>query len=143
MDLPGGFRCRLVERPVDGRWALATVAGADAGCTVLFLGTARDHTRGRRVLRLEYQAYPRMVEAELGRIAAEVLAGHEVLRLAVEHATGVVAPGEGSVAVAVAAAHRQPAFAAAMACMEALKARVPIWKREVYADGGTWVGQGS
>ncbi|TAH38586.1 MAG: molybdenum cofactor biosynthesis protein MoaE [Planctomycetota bacterium] len=137
------FQCRLLAGPASGEWARQAVAGPDAGAVVLFLGTVRAHARGRAVLRLEYEAYPRMVEAELERIAAEVLQRHAVLRVAVEHATGVVHVGATSVAVAVAAAHRGPAFAAAAEVMEQLKQRVPIWKKEFYPDGSCWIGQGS
>ncbi|RMH04000.1 MAG: molybdenum cofactor biosynthesis protein MoaE [Planctomycetota bacterium] len=137
------FRHRLIEGPVRGDWARERVAGTDAGCTVLFHGTVRGQAGGREVLRLEYQAYPRMVAAELERIAAEVGGRHEVLRIALEHATGVVPVGECSVVLAVAAAHRAAAFAAAADFMDRLKERVPIWKREVYRDGGHWLGRGS
>ncbi len=137
------FQLRLTELPVEGDWARRSVDGPDAGCTVVFSGTVRDQARGRAVDGLEYQAYPRMVEAELRRIADEVLASHEVLRIAVEHATGAVAVGQCSVALAVASAHRAPAFAAAAAFMDALKERVPIWKKERYQDGSSWIGQGS
>lgn len=134
---------RLVQGPAGGDWARAAVAGADAGCTVLFLGTVRATSRGRVVEGLDYQAYPRMVEAELARIAAEIGAVHPVLRFAVEHAVGPVEVGACSVAVAVASAHRAAAFAAAAAFLDALKERVPIWKRETYADGSAWIGRGS
>ncbi len=128
---------------MDGAWARGRVAGPDAGCTVLFLGTVRNRARGREVLRLEYQAYPRMVQAELNRIAVELGARHDVLRFAVEHATGAVPVGACSVAVAVAAAHRAPAWAAAAEFLDQLKVRVPIWKKECYSDGSVWVGSGS
>ena len=117
--------------------------GLDAGCTVVFHGTVREHGRGKSVLRLEYEAYEAMAGEELERIAAEILAGHEVLRIALEHSVGTVLPGQRSVAVAIAAAHRREVFAAAAAFMDALKSRAPLWKREVYADGSFWKGQGS
>lgn len=110
---------------------------------VCFRGTVREAARGKAVLRLEYEAYPRMVEEELARIAGEVLERHAVLRIAVEHSTGVVEVGRPSVAVAIAAAHRAPAFAAAAELMDRLKERVPIWKKEIYSDGSEWIGRGS
>lgn len=137
------FAFRMVEGPVEGDWARCQVAGVDAGCTLVFHGTVRESTRGRAVLRLEYEAYDGMVEAELRRIAEEVLERREILRVAVEHSVGTVLPGQGSVAVAIAAAHRREVFAAAAELMDELKKRAPLWKREVYADGSEWVGQGS
>jgi len=137
------FFCRLVAGPVDGAWARSRVHGHDAGCTVLFLGTVRARREARAVLRLEYEAYDRMLEPELRRIAAEILAAHAILRLAIEHSLGEVPAGAGSVAVAVAAAHRRAAFAAAEGMMNELKSRAPLWKREIYEDGSAWIGQGS
>jgi molybdopterin synthase catalytic subunit len=138
------FHFRLVTGPVDGAWARAQVQGPDAGCSLVFFGTARERARdGRRVLRLEYEAYASMAAAEMQRIADEVLAGRAVLRAALEHAVGVVPIGAASVALALAAAHRADVFAAASDLMNELKARAPIWKREVYEDGSAWLGRGS
>lgn len=137
------FHLRLVEGPADGAWAEAQVAGVDAGCTLVFHGSVRTRSRGRDVMRLEYEAYEGMLEPELARIADEVLAEYAVLRIAVEHSVGVVGPGCRSVAVAIAAAHRAEVFAAAARYMDELKARAPLWKREVYADGSEWIGRGS
>ena len=139
----GAFAFRLVNGPIDDDWARERVRGDDAGCVLVFHGTVRNVARGREVERLEYQAYPRMVEEELGRIAEEILAEYEVLRIAVEHATGEVAIGECSVAVAVASAHRAAAFRAAADLMDRLKARAPLWKKECYGDGSSWIGRGS
>ena len=134
---------RLVSGPLDGDWAREQVRGADAGCVLVFHGTVRESAGAKQVLRLEYEAYAQMAEAEVQRICAEVLAGHAVLRVAVEHSTGTVLPGQRSLAVALAAAHRKEIFGAAAALMDALTARAPLWKREVYADGSEWLGQGS
>ena len=143
MSTGGALVFRLCEGALEGRWPEEQVAGEDAGCVVLFRGTVRNQARGKEVLRLEYHAYPRMVEEELRRIDAEIRARHEALRVAIEHATGVVPVGGCSVALAVAGAHRAEAFAAASDFMDALKARAPIWKKEIYADGSEWIGQGS
>lgn len=137
------FAFRLTDGPLDGDWAREQVRGDDAGCVLVFHGTVRGEAHGKAVLRLEYEAYEDMAGAEVRRIVEEVLAGHAVLRAAVEHSTGTVRPGERSLAVALAAAHRSEVFAAAAALMDELKARAPLWKREVYADGSEWKGQGS
>jgi molybdopterin synthase catalytic subunit len=135
---------RLHPAPLDGAWARACVAGEDAGCVLLFLGTVRAQAAdGRRVLRLEYEAYEPMASTELRAIADAVRVRHGLLRVAIEHAIGAVPAGAASVAVAVAAAHRRTVFAAAGEAMDALKTRAPLWKRECYEDGSAWLGQGS
>jgi MoaE-MoaD fusion protein len=134
---------RLQEGPMAGSEAQHAVAGEDAGCVVEFRGTVRDNARGKAVLRLEYQAYAPMVEAEMQRIAEDVGKAHKVLRIAVVHSYGTVEVGGCSVVVAIAGAHRAEAFRAAIDFMDALKVRIPIWKKEIYADGSSWIGQGS
>lgn len=142
--MSGAVEVRLHPAPLDGAWARERVAGEDAGCVLLFLGTVRARAAdGRRVLRLEYEAYEPMATTELRAIAEEVRARHGLLRVAIEHAVGAVPAGAASVAVAVAATHRRSVFAAAGEAMDALKARAPLWKRECYEDGSAWLGQGS
>jgi molybdopterin synthase catalytic subunit len=106
----------------------------------LFSGTARDHAPGRPgVERLEYEAYEEQVEPRLRAIAAEVRARWPVVgRIAMLHRTGVVPVGESAVVVAVSAPHREEAFAAARFCIDAVKASVPIWKRETWDGGEAW-----
>ena len=134
---------RLQEGPLQGNEASQAVAADDAGGVVEFRGTVRDNARGKAVLRLEYQAYAPMVEAEMRRIAEDVGAKHDVLRIAVVHSYGTVEVGGCSVVVAIAGAHRAEAFRASIDFMDALKERIPIWKKEIYADGSSWIGQGS
>lgn len=118
----------------------AAVEDAAAGAVVTFGGVVRDHDHGVRVSRLEYSAHPsagRVVE----EVAREVLDAHPVDALAVSHRTGALDVGDVAFAVAVAAAHRREAFAACEAVVEEVKARLPVWKRQVLADGGAeWVG---
>lgn len=137
------FHFRLQQGPIHGSWAEQRVAGPDAGCVVVFRGTVRDHARKKAVVRLEYEAYASMAEAELNRIWREICSRHPVLRAAVEHSEGVVPVGECSVQVAIASAHRAPALLAMAEFMDALKVRVPLWKKEIYQDGSNWIGQGS
>lgn len=133
----------LREGPLQGDELRARVAGPDAGCVVEFRGTVRGSARGLAVERLEYEAYSEMVEAELRRIVREVAAQHEILRVAIEHSTGVVPVGGCSVHVAIASAHRAAGFAASVQLMDELKERVPIWKKEIDQEGGVWIGRGS
>jgi molybdopterin synthase catalytic subunit len=108
---------------------------------VTFTGAVRNETRGRRVVRLEYEAYGAMAERKLAEIGAAVTREHRA-EVAIVHRVGVLMPGDAAVVIAASAPHRTPAFRACEACIEWLKKDVPIWKREVYEDGSEWVGLG-
>jgi molybdopterin synthase catalytic subunit len=131
----------VVDRPPSLDEVVAAVGGPGAGGLVTFTGTVRAETGGRRVVRLEYEAYRPMAERVLARIGEEVGTAHGAA-LAVVHRVGVLVPGDAAVVIAAAAPHRAPAFRACEACLERLKREVPIWKREVYDDGAEWVGLG-
>jgi molybdopterin synthase catalytic subunit len=138
-----GGAFRLVEGPLDPAATAAEVASEDAGAIATFVGTVRRRSRGRDVLELEYEAYPGMAEAVMAEIAAEASARHDVLAVAIHHRVGRVEIGEASVVVAVSAAHRAAALAACAETIDALKERVPLWKKEVYEGGEEWLGRGS
>ncbi|MBA3891303.1 MAG: molybdenum cofactor biosynthesis protein MoaE [Gemmatimonadaceae bacterium] len=126
---------RVGTQPLDPARLVAAVASVATGATVLFLGTVRDHAHGKSVDGLEYTAYEAMAADELQRVVAEAIERFPGTRLAVEHRLGDLRPGDVSVAVAAAHAHRAAAFDAARYVIEELKARVPIWKREQFAGG--------
>ncbi len=129
----------LTRAPLDLAALMARVQAPERGGTALFLGTVRDHHAGRQVVGLEYSSYEEMAEAECDRIVREA-EGRWPVALAVQHRLGALAIGDAAVAVAAASAHRDAAFEAARWVIEALKQRVPIWKRERYADGSiAWV----
>jgi molybdopterin synthase catalytic subunit len=131
----------VVDRPLALSQVVDAVSGPGLGGIVTFTGTVRDATRGRRVVRLEYEAYQGMAERTLAAIGEAVGREHGA-QVAIVHRVGVLAPGEAAVVIACAAPHRTPAFRACEACIERLKQDVPIWKREVYEDGSEWVGLG-
>jgi molybdopterin synthase catalytic subunit len=112
----------------------------DCGGLVVFLGTVRSPSRGREVRYLEYEAYPEMAIPKLREIAAEIEARWGLTRVAIRHRVGRLAVGEVSVAIAVAAPHRLSAFEACEHAIVRLKQIVPIWKKEVWADGEEWIG---
>lgn len=115
------------------------VADASSGAVVSFAGVVRDHDQGRRVLGLEYVGHPSAVRT-LERVVHEVTAGFDVEAVAVSHRTGELAIGDVALAVAVSGAHRKEAFAAAAALVDEVKRQLPIWKRQVFADGSDeWV----
>jgi molybdopterin synthase catalytic subunit len=132
---------RVTEAPLSLDEVVAAVSGPGRGGVVTFTGTVRDDTKGRRVVRLEYEAYGPMAERKLAQIGGEIGAEHGCA-VAVVHRVGVLVPGEAAVVIACAAPHRTPAFRACEAVIERLKQEVPIWKREIFEDGAVWVGMG-
>lgn len=130
----------LTREAIDAAARATAAARADCGAIVQFLGTTRDHHEGRRVLRLEYEAYERMALEALGRLEREACSRFGVATCDVVARLGVVPPAEASVVVTIASAHRGAAFDACRWVMDELKATVPIWKKEFFADGDAdWV----
>ena len=111
-----------------------------AGAIVTFVGTTRNENAGRRVIRLEYEAFTRMAVAEMRRLAAEARRRWPLRRVAMAHRIGTVPVGRASVAIAVSAGHRAEAFAACHWLIDRLKEIVPIWKREHFRGGQVWIG---
>lgn len=129
----------LTAEPIDLAPLLASVQSPARGGVASFLGMVRDRHEGRPVLRLRYSAYAAMAEAECARIIQEAEARWPA-KVALRHRIGSLEVGETAIAVAAGAAHRDAAFDACRYAIEEVKRRVPIWKQEFYADGGTeWV----
>lgn len=119
---------------------LAAVADPAAGGTTVFVGTVRDHDSSRGVSELGYEAHPDAV-SRMREVAERVAADPLVIALAAVHRTGDLAVGDAAVVVAVAAAHRDAAFAACRRLIDEFKAEVPIWKHQRFSDGTSeWVG---
>ena len=127
---------RLTRERID----LAELQGATPadGAWCLFVGLVRDHNRGRTVVRLSYEAYEEMALPLMEEIAAEARRRWPVTDVRLVHRLGSLEVGEPSVAVAVSSPHREEAFAACRYAIDTLKATVPIWKKEFYADGEEW-----
>jgi molybdopterin synthase catalytic subunit/sulfur carrier protein ThiS len=138
-----GGAFRLSEEPLSVEDAVREVASDEAGAIATFTGTTRAHSRGRDVVRLEYEAYEGMAEAEMERIATGLKARHSLIEVAIHHRVGVVGIGETSVVIAISSAHRADALAACAEAIETLKGTVPLWKKEIYVGGEEWIGQGS
>lgn len=124
---------RVTAEPLSADRLSTLVATSHTGAIVTFQGTTRD------VERLDYEAYEPMAEEKIATILADVLDRHEIEGAAAEHRIGAVPLGEPSVIVAIAAAHRGPAFAAAREAIDRIKAEAPIWKREVEGERTEWV----
>jgi molybdopterin synthase catalytic subunit len=116
-------------------WAMSPRSG---GIDV-FIGTVREITKNKKVLRLEFEAYEVMALNEMKKIAAEALAKWPVDRILIHHRTGILDIGDVPVVIVVSAAHRGAAFDACRYSIDTLKQTVPIWKKEVFEDGEEWV----
>jgi MoaE-MoaD fusion protein len=138
-----GGSFRLVGGAIDLEAVAGEVADTRAGAIATFQGTVRAQSRGREVIALEYEAYSGMAEKVMAEIADEVTERYELCSVAVTHRVGRVEIGETSVAIAVSAPHRQDALAACRDVIDALKERVPLWKKEFYEGGEEWIGRGS
>jgi molybdopterin synthase catalytic subunit len=129
----------LVRDPIVLESLVATVAAPERGGCVSFVGQVRDHHAGRAVVGLEYSAYEPMAETVAAAIVSEACERWPV-RVALRHRLGALAVGDSAVAVVAAGGHREEAFAACRYVIEEVKRRLPIWKRERYADGTeAWV----
>jgi molybdopterin synthase catalytic subunit len=128
-------RAAIVTREIDVAALMAEVRSSDFGAVSLFVGTVRDVNDGRRVSAIDYSAYTSMAESELASIIAEGADRFGVSAIVVEHRVGSLAIGDVSVAIVAAHTHRAPALDCTRFVIEEIKHRVPIWKREHYADG--------
>jgi molybdopterin synthase catalytic subunit len=132
----------LSHAPLELATVVAAVAHAGAGGIATFIGNVRGTSRGQTIVHLDYEAYDGMAARVMADIAARIARDIDGARVAIHHRLGRLVVGDTAVIVAASAPHRAEAFAACRAAIEALKADVPIWKREVSADGSTWIGQG-
>jgi molybdopterin converting factor subunit 1 len=131
---------RIVRDRIDISALEAEVADPLAGAICTFVGTTRENNVGRKVLRLEYEAYDAMALSEIRKLADEAGRRWGITRIAITHRVGVVEIGETSVAIAVSAPHRAEAFEACRFAIDRLKEIVPIWKKEHFEGGEVWIG---
>jgi molybdopterin synthase catalytic subunit len=133
----------LTNVPINPSTVMADVSSHDAGAVVLFLGTTREFTRGRRTASLDYECYPQMAEQKLAELEAEARRRWPVIGCSIVHRLGRLELGEASIAIAVSSPHRADAFAAGQWLIDTIKEVVPIWKCENWADGTKeWVHPG-
>ena len=137
------LRVQITDRPIDVPALLQHVQDAGAGALLSFVGTVRDSKNGRRVLRIDYEAYASMAEKVLRRIGTEMLERWPARRVVLVHRIGRLEVGEASIVILVSTPHRAHGFEALRHGIEAVKRDVPIWKKEHFEDGEVWVQQGS
>ena len=111
----------------------------ESGGIDVFIGTIRNVTKGKKVIKLEFEAYEPMAIAEMEKIAKQAFEKWPVQKVLIHHRTGVLEVGEVPVLIAVSAAHRAAAFDACRFIIDTLKQTVPIWKKEIFEDGEVWV----
>jgi MoaE-MoaD fusion protein len=138
-----GGAFRLTEDTIDLAAVVAEVEDERAGAIATFVGTVRAQSRGRQVVRLEYEAYEGMAESVMADLAEQLNERYDLCAIAITHRVGVCEIGDASVAIAVSAPHRQDALAACKVAIDTLKETVPLWKKEVYEGGEEWIGKGS
>jgi molybdopterin synthase catalytic subunit len=129
----------LTAAPLSEQACSDFVKSDAAGGIVVFVGTVRNQTKGKTVLRLDFEAYEPMAIAEMQKIANQAIARFGVLKASIHHRIGTLAVGEIPVLIAVAAPHRKAAFEACEYMIDTLKETVPIWKKEYFEDGEVWV----
>ena len=130
---------QIIDKNIDVVELLASVSVPEAGGIDMFLGTTRNHSKGKKVIRLEYEAYSPMALRMMSEIESEIRKRWNIQKISIVHRIGVVPVMEASVAIAVSAAHRKEAFEACRYAIDELKKRVPIWKKEIFDDGEVWV----
>lgn len=129
---------RLVHERIVPHDVVPRLERPEDGAIVIFDGIVRNHSRNRRTLRLEYEAYEDMALAKLQELASQSREKFAIRNLAIIHRLGRIEIGESSVLIAVFSAHRAPAFEACRWVIDTLKRTVPIWKKEFFEDGAIW-----
>ncbi len=129
----------LSETPLNIAQILASVQDDSCGAVNIFVGTVRNTTVAKAVLRLEFEAYPAMALREMEQIANDIQARWNAASVAIHHRTGSVEVGGIAVVIAVATPHRKASFEACEYAIDTLKTTVPIWKKEIFEDGEVWV----
>jgi len=129
----------LTRDPIDTSALVQQTQHDCDGAVVTFEGVVRDNTKGRSTQFLEYECYETMALSMMKDLARDLRSKHSIDRISMVHRLGSLAIGEASVVIVVSAPHRGPAFEACMEAINRLKATVPIWKKEHFADGAVWV----
>ncbi|MCO6477461.1 MAG: molybdenum cofactor biosynthesis protein MoaE [Phaeodactylibacter sp.] len=130
---------QLLDTPLQAQQCIDFVSSKSAGGVDVFIGTVRNNTRGKAVVRLEFEAYEPMAVSEMRKIAEQVKERWPAEKIAFHHRTGILYPGEIAVIIAVSTPHRKASFEACQYAIDTLKETVPIWKKEIFEDGEVWV----
>jgi molybdopterin synthase catalytic subunit len=137
-SIESALRVSITRQPIDTQGVLSKLKHGEDGAALVFEGIVRNQTRGRRTLYLDYEAYEQMALQELESLASQAIKKFQIRDVAIVHRLGRLEIGETSVLIAVASAHRGPAFDACRWVIDTLKRTVPIWKKEYFEDGAVW-----
>lgn len=133
------YKVVLTMKPLDLASSIAFVSSETAGGLVHFVGTVRNHNKGKHVTKLEFEAFEPMAIKEMSKIAERCLEQFEIEKIAIYHRLGNLLIGEEPVIISVSAPHRKAAFDACSYAIDTLKETVPIWKKEFYDNGSVWI----
>jgi molybdopterin synthase catalytic subunit len=140
VEVSFGMTSYLTDRPIDVPALIAEASSPACGAVIIFLGTVRSSPEDGAIEGIEYSAYPEMAEKEFEAIVAEAAGRWPDARIVLRHRTGYILTAEASIAIVVAMPHRGEAYECSRYVIEETKKRVPIWKKERFAGGGTkWV----
>ncbi len=130
---------QLTEKTLNPQNCIDFALSGGAGAVDVFVGTVRNSTQGRKVTRLEYEAYEPMAIAEMRKVAEGAMQRFPIQRITIHHRVGTLNVGDAAVVIAVSTPHRAEAFEACKWVIDTLKQTVPIWKKEIFEDGEIWV----
>lgn len=130
---------QLLDTPLSPQSCIDFVSNDNAGGISVFIGTVRNQTKGKEVVRLDFEAYAPMAISEMRKIAEQAAEKWPVEKMAIHHRVGTLQIQEIAVVIAVATPHRKAAFEACQYAIDTLKETVPIWKKEIFQDGEVWV----
>ncbi|MEL6672257.1 MAG: molybdenum cofactor biosynthesis protein MoaE [Bacteroidota bacterium] len=133
------FDIQILDSPLSAEAAISFVQSDSCGAIDVFIGTVRNHTAGKTVFKLSFEAYEKMAVQEMEKIAQQAADQWPVDKLAFHHRVGDLAVGETAVIIAVSTPHRQASFEACKYAIDTLKQTVPIWKKEFFEGGEIWV----
>ena len=129
----------ITDQPLDPQHLINLVSSDGAGAINTFIGTVREQTKGKRVVKLEYEAYDAMAVAEMQKIVDSAREQWPIQKVAIHHRKGELKVGDLAVIIAVSTPHRLASFQACQFIIDTLKQTVPIWKKEIFEDGEVWV----
>ena len=129
----------ISDESLDPAIAISQVSSPSCGAIDVFIGTVRNQTKGKTVVRLEFESYEKMAISEMEKIAVRAREKWPIDKLSIHHRVGTLSIGEIAVVIAVSTPHRQASFEACKFVIDTLKETVPIWKKEIFEDGSQWV----
>jgi len=129
----------ISDQPLDHLACIQSATDPSCGGLSVFIGTVRNSTRGKQVQRLEFEAYAPMAEAEMKKIAGQIVSKWNAHRIVIHHRTGSLSIGDTAVIIAISTPHRKASLEAVQFAIDTLKETVPIWKKEIFDDGEVWV----